>query len=68
VKGKKRSASMEASWQVHEFIAIKIRQYKYLQNPEKIVIHTHTQIIPNKNRSKALMERVTRSAGPQVSF
>lgn len=41
-EGKKHSAPMDTSWQVHEFIAIKIRQHKYLQNPEKIVIHTHT--------------------------
>lgn len=65
-EGKKHSAPMDTSWQVHEFIAIKIRQHKYLQNPEKIVIHTHTQIISNKIKSKALMEWVIFSAGAKV--
>lgn len=60
--------SMETSWQVREFIAIEIRQNKYLQNPEKIVINTHRQIISNKKKRKALMEWVRYSAGLHVPF
>lgn len=65
-EGKKHSAPMDTSWQVHEFIAIKIRQHKYLQNPGKKLSYTHTQIISNKNKSKALMEWVILSAGAKV--